>query len=365
MEPNPEIPGLFDLALVNFPSADVSNLVAGLKGRGIVISNWADPYDNDGSVGLDITAVPRLEELVGDIPVPNGMVEQLEDLVGLFFDLAGGNEAWIDLRVQGSEEDYLYSIPPPPRHAPAVRSLLSDLRQCQPDGDGFRDWYRGRWMGHEELWADEAARLDALALTPERIVDLCGRSGYDEEFPDWRPVHHAVSKRATCADLVKALGMAGTSQVKWRLCYAISRGRGCRRSADLLLDLLNDPCGQVRSEAVDAIGTLMFRIPPPPEKLAERVATALIEHLANYPGDSHFFTLTVLGATRSSLAKSVLLDQLANPDSRRREASAQGLKNLGSPTVLPNLKAALEREQESSVVRRLRDASSFLESAEH
>jgi len=75
MEPNPEIPGLFDLALVNFPSADVSNLVAGLKGRGIVISNWADPYDNDGSVGLDITAVPRLEELVGDIPVPNGMVE--------------------------------------------------------------------------------------------------------------------------------------------------------------------------------------------------------------------------------------------------------------------------------------------------
>ena len=106
----------------------------------------------------------------------------------------------------------------------------------------------------------------------------------------------------------------------------------------------------------------MFRTPPPPQKLAERVATALIEHMANYPGDRHFFTLTALGATRSSLAKSVLLDQLANPDSLRREASVQGLKNLGSPTVLPNLRAALEREQESSVLRRLRDASGFLES---
>jgi hypothetical protein len=54
----------------------------------------------------------------------------------------------------------------------------------------------------------------------------------------------------------------------------------------------------------------MFRTPPPPEKLAERVAKALIEHMSNYPGDSHFFTLTALGATSRLLPNQCCLINL-------------------------------------------------------
>ena len=199
-------------------------------------------------------------------------------------------------------------------------------------------------------------------MSPALILDVIARPGSDEEFPDWRPVHRFIVEHASCRDLIEALASADSADQRRLICYAIHRRRRpCRTAVPHVLPLLEDADHRVREEAVNLLGGIMFSPPKSPPKLAAQVGKAMLDYLAGHPGDSHYLTLTGLGATRWPPAFETLRNLLHDPNEMLRRAGARGLLNFGSPGALPDLREARKVESSPSTLREIEIAIATLE----
>lgn len=244
------------------------------------------------------------------------------------------------LRVDGAETEDLYFIRPSAIRQGGLDTILSDIRTRGAKRYWCRGWFRSHWVGEDEMWAAEGAQLAAQPRSAERILDLFNRGDDDEDYPDWRPVHHYVRSRASCEAFIGALREATTTEQRYVLCYALSRRRRpCRRAVPWILPLLADPEEDGRNEAAAVLGAIMWRSPPPPAALSAQVGAALLAKLQD-GADEQTDTLMALGETRWPPALEALTVYLARDDEGLRRASAFALGRLGAPGALPSLRRA-------------------------
>ena len=235
-----------------------------------------------------------------------------------------GVEAWISLRIELDEDDLLYSLAPEYLE-PALAALPGDVSSFRPGrDDGFRNWFRGRWMGMDDEVGLTMDELSTVPLTADRILDLLD----PPEHRDWRPVQWSLERWAKCADVVQAMSLAGPSH-RGRLAYLITRrGRSCSGATPFLIQWLEDPDPQVAEEAAIALGRQLARTRSPQRLAAAQQAAGppLLRYAQAHPGP---LVLTALGVTAYLPARAYLEDVVANPaDDLQRRYAVRALQNL-------------------------------------
>jgi hypothetical protein len=274
--------------------------------------------------GVELVAGDSLEALREDLDTKaRALAGVVVRLVVALRRLYGLDHPWLELRLVGREVDLLYTFPPTAEPAAAL-SLPADLGRWMAPSDTFRWWFRGAWVGNNDLWRQTRQELDGQPTSAKRVLELIEGC----EYPDWRPIQRFVEERVSCAAIVEALGSARTETQKWRLCYAIRRRRlPCKSALELLIGFLREDSATVRGEAANAIGSV-FWAPRSSRRGAHRAAVALAQYFDDYPGDAHYSTLTALGATGDLWVRPVLERALQLPDEELRQGAERGLANL-------------------------------------
>lgn len=231
----------------------------------------------------------------------------------------------ISVRVEGDEEDLLYSLPADGVEA-ALAALPADVDAFRPGHDeGFRNWFRGRWVGMDEELHLTEEEIRATPLTAERILNLLD----PPEHRDWRPVQTCLERWASCAELARAMSRVTTRTQRRRLASVFTRrARPCRAAIPHLIRWLEDPDQQVAHDAADGLGVLLLTIRDPKSLIAAQRAAGepLLRCARAHPAP---FVLTALGVTAHPPARAFLEDLAVNAgDATLRLYAVRALRNF-------------------------------------
>jgi HEAT repeat len=237
-------------------------------------------------------------------------------------------EVAIALRVsrESWENDLLYYIPCSDWNR-AVSSLPQDVAMYRDDRDGFRNWFRGQWIGSDEERVLTIEELSSEPLTAAKILAVIDPI----EWRDWRDVQNYLERHAPCAVVAEAMGLAQTTTQKDSLAYLFHRRhRPCLAAIPHLVRWLKDESPDVRLESADSLGQLisLVRSPVRRRELGDLAGRSLLEYVQAYPEDNLFWAHIALGVTGYEPARPYLEEVAQASSGNRRESAEIGLENL-------------------------------------
>ncbi len=238
------------------------------------------------------------------------------------------DEVAIALRVtrESWENDMLYYIPCTDWNR-AIQSIPKDVATYRDDRDGFRNWFRGQWIGSDEERVLTKQELSSEALTPAKILAVID----PDEWRDWRDVQHYLERNAPCGAVAEAMAQAETTTQKDRLAYLFHfRRRPCMAAIPHLIRWLKDESQDVRQESADSLGQLisLVRNPARRRRLGELAGRSLLEYVQAYPEDNLFWARMALGITGYEPARPYLEELVRTSSGNRRKSAEIGLENL-------------------------------------
>ena len=180
--------------------------------------------------------------------------------------------------------------------------------------------------------------------SPDFIIHLL-----EEPTDDRRILKHQLKREAYLRDLVQALKISRKPLTRRILCDIIGyRHRFAKSAVPILLECLEDPNWEVRTDATDAL----CRIGDP------RVGQTLLEHFKTDPLPAYAFGL---GSIKYKEAIPDLIRALLNDSATIRGASAWSLGVMHAMEAKNSIKEALQNENDEWAINKMKTAIENLE----